>query len=104
MRARTTAALAPAIPSRVVPIDGGALDSPVRPLSAILEVGLEADRDGVVLTSADGSTTWRELDDASTMLEAGHLGVGLRRGDRLAARRPNCPALVVHALQCFHAG
>ncbi len=104
MRARTTAALAPAIPSRVVPIDGGALDSPVRPLSAILEVGLEADRDDVVLTSADGSMTWRELDDASTVLAAGYLGVGLRRGDRLASLMPNCPALVVHYLACFKAG
>src|SRR6266699_1305763 len=104
MRARTTAALAPAIPSRVVPIDGGALDSPVRPLSAILEVGLEADRDDVVLTSADGSMTWRELDDASTVLAAGYLGLGLRRGDRLASLMPNRPALVVHYLACFKAG
>src|SRR5207302_1359954 len=64
----------------------------------------EADRDDVVLTSADGSMTWRELDDASTVLGARYLGLGLRRGDRLASLMPNRPALVVHYLACFKAG
>jgi long-chain acyl-CoA synthetase len=89
---------------RVVPIDGGALASPARPLSAILEAGLGVDRDDVALTSADGSMTWRELDDASTVLAAGYLGVGLRRGDRLASLMPNRPELIVHYLACFKAG
>ena len=88
----------------MVPIDGGALDSPVRPLSAILEAGLEMNRDDVALKSADGSMTWRELDDESTVLAAGYLGVGLRRGDRLASLMPNRPELVVHYLACFKAG
>src|SRR2546423_1313001 len=89
---------------RVVPINGAVLASPARPLSAILEVGLEVNRDDVALTSADGSMTWRELDDASTALAAGYLGLGLRRGDRLASLMPNRPALVVHYLACFKAG
>src|SRR5436305_12703331 len=89
---------------RAVPINGGVLASPARPLSAILEVGLEVNCDDVVLTSADGSMTWRELDDASTMLAAGYLGLGLRRGDRLAALLPNRPERVVHYLAWFKAG
>src|SRR6266498_701393 len=87
-----------------MPIEGGALDSPARPLSAILEVGLEVTSDDVALTSADSSMTWRELDDASTVLAAGYLGVGLQRGNRLASLMPNCPALRVHYLACFKAG
>src|SRR5437773_4212461 len=48
--------------------------------------------------------TWRELDDASTVLGARYLGLGLRRGDRLASLMPNRPALIVHYLACFKAG
>src|SRR6266567_7923394 len=103
LRPSMIASLAPGY-RQVVPIDGGVLASPARPLSAILEVGLEVNRDDVVLTSADGSMTWRELDDASTVLGARYLGLGLRRGDRLASLMPNRPALVVHYLACFKAG
>jgi hypothetical protein len=42
-----TASLAPGY-RRVVPIDGGVLASPAGPLSAILEVGLEVNRNDVV--------------------------------------------------------
>ena len=56
-------------------------------------------RNSFVLTSADGSMTWRELDDASTALAAGYLGLGLRRGDRLASLMPNRPALVANSRQ-----
>jgi acyl-CoA synthetase (AMP-forming)/AMP-acid ligase II len=82
----------------------GVLDAPANPLHAILEVGLEANPDEVVLTSAEGTMTWRELDDASTALAAGYLGRGIGRGDRLASLMPNRRALVVHYLACFKAG
>lgn len=87
-----------------MPIDGAALDAPARPLSALLDAGLEATPDEVVLSSAEGSMTWRELDQASTALAAGYRGLGMARGDRLASLMPNRPALVVHYLACFKAG
>src|SRR5918996_1303968 len=87
-----------------MPIDGAALDAPARPLSALLDAGLEATPDEVVLSSAEGSMTWRELDQASAALAAGYRGLGMARGDRLASLMPNRPALVVHYLACFKAG
>jgi acyl-CoA synthetase (AMP-forming)/AMP-acid ligase II len=64
-------------------------------------VGLEVNRDDVVLTSADGSMTWREI-RRSTALAAGY-SASASGGDRLASLMPNS-ALVVHYLACFKAG
>ena len=65
-----TASLAPGY-GRVVPIDGGVLASPARPLSAILEVGLEVNRDDVVLTLVkDGDHRLSRPEDIERLLAA----------------------------------
>ena len=82
---------------------GRALERPVT-LCNLLHTGLEADRDGLALISADSRWTWRKLDELSGRLAVGLLGLGLRPGDRVASLMPNRPALVVHYLACFKAG
>src|SRR5437763_1930936 len=82
---------------------GGPLERPVT-LCNLLHTGLEADRDGLALISADTRWTWRKLDELSGRLAVGLLGLGLRPGDRVASLMPNHPALVVHYLACFKAG
>jgi acyl-coenzyme A synthetase/AMP-(fatty) acid ligase len=50
------------------------------------------------------SLTWRELEEASSRLAAGYLGLGLVAGDRVGSLMPNRVDLVVHYLACFKAG
>jgi long-chain acyl-CoA synthetase len=84
-------------------IDGAQLDSPAPPLSDLLRPGLQARPEEVALLSNKRSLTWRELEDASSRLAAGYLGLGLAAGDRVASLMPNRVDLVVHYLACFKA-
>jgi len=85
-------------------IDGAHLDSPAPPLSDLLRAGLETKPGEVALLSNKRSLAWRELEDASSRLAAGYLGLGLAAGDRVASLMPNRVDLVVHYLACFKAG
>jgi long-chain acyl-CoA synthetase len=85
-------------------IDGAHLDSPAPPLNDLLRLGLTAGPGEVALLSNRRSLTWSELEDASSRLAAGYLGLGLTAGDRVASLMPNRVDLVVHYLACFKAG
>jgi long-chain acyl-CoA synthetase len=82
---------------------GRPLEGPVSP-SDLLRAGLDADPDGLALISRDSRWTWRTVEDLSDRLAAGLLGLGLKKGDRVASLMPNRPALIVHYLACFKAG
>jgi long-chain acyl-CoA synthetase len=82
---------------------GRSLAGPVSP-SGLLRAGLEADPDGLALTSVDTRWSWRTLDDLSDRLAHSLLGLGLHPGDRIASLMPNRPALILHYLACFKAG
>src|ERR1700742_3081896 len=84
-------------------IGGAQLDSPAAPLGDLLRLGLEAKPEQVALLSNRRSLSWRELEEASSRLAAGYLGLGLAPGDRVASLMPNRVALVVHYLACFKA-
>src|ERR1700761_8451038 len=84
-------------------IGGAALESPAAPLGDLLRLGLAARPDEVALLSNRRSLTWRELEEASSRLAAGYLGLGLAPGDRVASLMPNRVDLVVHYLACFKA-
>jgi acyl-CoA synthetase (AMP-forming)/AMP-acid ligase II len=85
-------------------IGGAQLDSPAAPLGDLLRLGLETKPEEVALLSNQRSLTWRGLEDASSRLAAGYLGLGLAAGDRVASLMPNRVDLVVHYLACFKAG
>ena len=74
------------------------------PLRQILAAGLAHGPDADAITSAEGRMSWRELDTSSTRLAGNWIGLGLKRGDRVASLMPNRIALVVHYLACFKAG
>src|ERR1700761_4794134 len=82
-------------------IDGAELAEPAAPLDDLLRVGLAAKPEEVALLSNKRSLTWRELEDASSRLAAGYLGLGLAAGDRVASLMPNRVDLDVHYLACF---
>src|ERR1700761_8997815 len=84
-------------------IGGAALESPAAPLGDLLRLGLAAKPEEVALLSNRRSLTWRELEEASSRLAAGYLGLGLAPGDRVASLMPNRVDLVVHYLACFKA-
>src|ERR1700761_9843529 len=84
-------------------IGGAHLDHPAAPLGDLLGHGLAAKPDAVALLSNHRSLTWQELEDASSRLAAGYLGLGLAAGDRVASLMPNRVDLVVHYLACFKA-
>lgn len=84
-------------------IGGAQLDHPAAPLGDLLQLGLAARPEEVALLSNRRSLTWRELEEASSRLAAGYLGLGLALGDRLASLMPNRVDLVVHYLACFKA-
>jgi long-chain acyl-CoA synthetase len=87
-----------------VRIRGAQLDSPAAPLRDLLRPGLESGSEEVALLSSRRSLSWRELEEASSRLSAGYLGLGLLAGDRVASLMPNRVDLVVHYLACFKAG
>lgn len=72
--------------------------------SDLLRVGVESNPDGLALVSARTRLTWAALDDLSSRLAGGYLGLGLEPGDRVASLMPNRFELVVHYLACFKAG
>jgi long-chain acyl-CoA synthetase len=85
-------------------IGGAQLDNPAAPLSDLLRFGLQTKPGEVALLSAVRSLTWSELEEASSRIAAGYLGLGLVPGDRVASLMPNRVDLVVHYLACFKAG
>jgi long-chain acyl-CoA synthetase len=84
-------------------IGGARLDSPAAPLSDLLRLGLATRPGEVAVLSSRRSLTWLELEEASSRLAAGYLGLGLEAGDRVASLMPNRVDLVVHYLACFKA-
>lgn len=84
-------------------IGGAQLDSPAAPLGDLLRLGLQTKSEEVALLSNRRSLTWRALEEASSRLAAGYLGLGLAPGDRVASLMPNRVDLVVHYLACFKA-
>ena len=82
---------------------GATVRRPATP-SDLLRAGVESDPDGLALASAPTTLTWEALDDLSSRLAAGYLGLGLEPGDRVASLMPNRFELVVHYLACFKAG
>ncbi|HEX3736695.1 MAG TPA: class I adenylate-forming enzyme family protein [Solirubrobacterales bacterium] len=84
-------------------IDGAKLSSPAAPLDDLLRAALEAKPEEIAILSNHRSLTWRELEEASSRLAAGYLGIGLAPGDRVASLMPNRVDLVVHYLACFKA-
>ena len=87
-----------------MPISGRPLHSDIVPLQDLLRPGLDGAADGVALASADGTMTWREVDDSSTFLAQHYRELGLEPGDRIASLMPNRSALLTHYLACFKAG
>jgi long-chain acyl-CoA synthetase len=84
-------------------IAGAQLDAPAARLSDLLRLGLETKPEEVALLSNRRALTWAALEDASSRVAAGYLGLGLRAGDRVASLMPNRVDLVVHYLACFKA-
>jgi long-chain acyl-CoA synthetase len=87
-----------------MPIDGGSLPAPARPVHQVLQAGLDRAPDDVALVSAERRMTWRELERRSTALAAAYGRLGLVPGDRVASLMPNRIALAVHYVACFKAG
>ncbi len=85
-------------------IRGAPLESPAAPLRDLLRPGLDARPGEVALLSSKRALSWRELEEASSRLASGYLGLGLVAGDRVASLMPNRVDLVVHYLACFKAG
>ncbi|MFT3864910.1 MAG: class I adenylate-forming enzyme family protein [Solirubrobacterales bacterium] len=84
-------------------IGGARLDSPAAPLGDLLRFGLATGPGEVALLSNRRALTWGGLEEASSRLAAGYLGLGLEAGDRVASLMPNRVDLVVHYLACFKA-
>ncbi len=85
-------------------IDGTSLEAPAAPLHELLASGLAAGPDELAMVSAEERLTWRQLEDASLRLAGAYLGLGLKRGDRIASLMPNRIGLAIHYLACFKAG
>ncbi len=86
-----------------MPISGPPLDGPVA-LPEILKKGLVLKPDADALVSRRKRWSWRKLDDASSRLAAGYLGLGLAPGDRVASLMPNRTELLVHYIACMKCG
>src|ERR1700753_1942116 len=84
-------------------IAGARLDAPAAHLSDLLRLGLETEPEEVALLSNRRALTWRELEDASSRVAAGYLGLGWGAGERVASLMPTGVDLVVHYLACFKA-
>jgi long-chain acyl-CoA synthetase len=86
-----------------MPLSGNVLDAPL-PIADLLRPGLEHRPDSVALISAATRWTWNELDARTNNLAANLLGLGLRRGERVASLMPNRAALLIHYIACMKAG
>ena len=86
-----------------MPLQGPPLESPVNLLD-ILRAGLNSKPDDQALVSIRTSWTYRELERDTNRLAANLLGLGLRKGDRVATLLPNRNALIVHYIACVKAG
>ena len=70
----------------------------------LLHVELNSKPDDLALVSTETSWTYHELDRDSNRLAANLLGLGLRKGDRVASLLPNHNVLIVHYIACLKAG
>ncbi|MET0628602.1 MAG: AMP-binding protein [Acidimicrobiia bacterium] len=86
-----------------MPVHGNDLDAPAD-LAHLTEEPARDTPDRVAVRSAEGTTTWAELDVASARLAANYLGLGLVAGDRVASLMPNREILLLHYVACFRAG
>ena len=86
-----------------MPISGPPLDGPVR-LHEILKTGLEPEAGCRSAGFVPQAVDLADLDDASTRLAGGYLGLGLAPGDRIASLMPNRTELLVHYLACMKCG
>lgn len=87
-----------------MPIEGGPVPVPLATFDRVLDPGLASKPDETAIVSAEGSATWRELDELTTRLARGYRGLGLEPGDRIASLMPNRVALAVHYIAAFKAG
>src|SRR5574341_898460 len=87
-----------------MPIEGRVVQSPVETFDRVLDRGLASKPDEIAIASAEGSATWRELDDLTTRLARGYQEHGLEPGARIASLMPNRVALAVHYIAAFKAG
>lgn len=74
------------------------------PIGNLLGLGFSERADAPALHSAEGSMTWRQLEETSSRLAAQYQSLGLNPGDRIASLMPNRPALIIHYLACLKAG
>jgi long-chain acyl-CoA synthetase len=86
-----------------MPVTGETLTSPAD-LPRLVEQWAESTPNGVAIRAPEGSTSWLELDAASTRLARSYRNLGLAPGDRFASLMPNRVHLVVHYLACFKSG
>lgn len=86
-----------------MPQQGPTLEHSIAPID-LLNFGLETKPDDVALLSTTTRWTYRELDRDSTRLAANYIGLGLKKGDRVASLMPNRNVLIVHFLACLKAG
>jgi len=84
-------------------IQGSPLENPVNLLN-ILRAGLNSKPNDQALVSTRTSWTYRELERDTNHLAANLLGLGLRKGDRVATLLPNRNALIVFYIACLKAG
>lgn len=73
-------------------------------LPELLAQGLKLKPDDAALVSAEGSSSWREIDEASSRYAAGLLALGVKPGDRVASLMPNRIALLIHYIACLKSG
>ena len=86
-----------------MPLQGPPLARSVHLLD-LLHVGLNSKQDDLALVSMGTSWTYHELERDSNRLASNLLGLGLRKGDRVASLLPNRNVLIVYYIACLKAG
>lgn len=79
-------------------------DYPRVPLTRLLDDAAQDFPDGVAVDFLGGRTTYRELLDAADRLAGALAGLGIRRGDRVAAVLPDCPQHLVVLFAAWRLG
>ena len=82
---------------------GEPLDAPLL-LDDLLRIGVETKPDEPALVSVVLQRSWRDVHNESQRLATSYIGMGLKRGDRVASLMPNRAALLVHYIACLKAG
>jgi long-chain acyl-CoA synthetase len=86
-----------------MPMAGRTLEAPIE-ITHLLRREVESKPDDIALVSAVTCWTWTKLDRATENLAHNLLGLGLRRGERVASLMPNRAALLIHYIACLKAG